>query len=175
MNMFNELISDLDLHDIPFSGRNYTWSNMQSDPLLVKLDWVLTSTNWAITYPATYIQPLSKPMSDHIPYTIHIGSSIPRAHSFRFENFWVDLPSFYDTVALHWNNSALYANAARNLSSRLKQVRSGLRKWSKEVSKLNKLIFNCNWVLMLLDGLEDQRALSHLETYFRTLVKEHLA
>lgn len=32
MNMFNELIADLDLHDIPFSGRNYTWSNMQNDP-----------------------------------------------------------------------------------------------------------------------------------------------
>ena len=28
MNMFNELISDLDLVEIPFSGREYTWSNM---------------------------------------------------------------------------------------------------------------------------------------------------
>ena len=27
MNLFNEAISDLDLVDIPFSGRNYTWSN----------------------------------------------------------------------------------------------------------------------------------------------------
>jgi hypothetical protein len=43
MNLFNEAISDLDLIDIPFSGRNYTWSNMQEDPLLVKLDWILTS------------------------------------------------------------------------------------------------------------------------------------
>jgi len=38
MNMFNELISDFDLVEIPFSGREYTWSNMQDDPLLVKLD-----------------------------------------------------------------------------------------------------------------------------------------
>jgi hypothetical protein len=28
MNMFNELISDLDLIEIPFSGRDFTWSNM---------------------------------------------------------------------------------------------------------------------------------------------------
>jgi hypothetical protein len=42
MNMFNEAIADQDLTDIPFSRRNFTWSNMQSDPLLVKLDWVFT-------------------------------------------------------------------------------------------------------------------------------------
>jgi hypothetical protein len=45
MNMFNELISGLDLIDIPFSCRSYTWSNMQSDPLMIKLDWVFTSSS----------------------------------------------------------------------------------------------------------------------------------
>ena len=29
MNLFNEAISDLDLVDMPFSGRNFSWSNMQ--------------------------------------------------------------------------------------------------------------------------------------------------
>lgn len=43
INLFNEIISDLGLVEIRFSGRNFTWSNMQSDPLLVKLDWVFTS------------------------------------------------------------------------------------------------------------------------------------
>jgi hypothetical protein len=38
MNMFNELIVDLDLVGVPFSGREFTWSNMQYDSLLVKLD-----------------------------------------------------------------------------------------------------------------------------------------
>lgn len=76
MNMFNELISDLDLHDIPFSGRHYTWSNMQADPLMVKLDWVFTSPNWAISYPATFVQPVSKLVSDHIPFAIHIGRDL---------------------------------------------------------------------------------------------------
>jgi hypothetical protein len=38
MNLFNKAISDLDLVEIPFSGRSFTWSNMQDDPLLVKLD-----------------------------------------------------------------------------------------------------------------------------------------
>lgn len=120
MNMFNELISDLDLAKTPFSGRSFTWSNMQTDPLMVKLDWVFTSPSWALSFPATFIQPLSKPVSDHIPYVIHIGSSIPKSNLLRFENHWVQHPGFLEIVDLHWNNSPFYANAARSLSAKIK-------------------------------------------------------
>ena len=74
-------------------------------------------------------------------------------------------------VDLHWNNLAVFANATKNLSSKLKQVRAGLKKWSKNLSKLSKLIYNCDWVLLLLDGLEDQRPLSNLEKSFKNLSK----
>lgn len=127
INLFNEAISDLDLVDIPFSGRNYSRSNMQDDPLLVKLDWVFTSVGWTLSFPATFVQPLSRPVSDHIPYALHIGSCIPKSKLFRFENFWVDHPGFLETVHLHWNSSPFFANAARNLSDKLKQVRAGLK------------------------------------------------
>ena len=119
MNMFNELISDLDLVDIPFSGRNYTWSNMQTNPLLVKLDWVFTSSTWTLSFPATFLQPLPRPISDHIPYVLHIGSSIPKSKMLRFENFRVDHLGFLKEVNLHWNSSRFFANAAKNLSTRL--------------------------------------------------------
>lgn len=131
MNLFNELISDLDLTDVPFSGKEYTWSNMQIDPLLIKLDWVLTSAPWSLTYPATHVQPLSRPISDHIPFVIHIGSNIPKSQLFRFENYWTQHPGFLETVTLHWNSSPVYGNAAKNLSSKLKHVRHGLRKGAR--------------------------------------------
>lgn len=175
MNMFNELISDLDLTDVPFSGKEFTWSNMQAQPLLVKLDWVLTSASWPLSYPATHVQPLSRPISDHIPYVIHIGSNIPKANVFIFENYWMEHPGFMENVIVHWNNSPMYANAAKNIASKLKHVRARLRKWSRNLSNLNKLIYNSNWVLMLMDGLEEQRSLSRLESAFIRLVKSHLA
>lgn len=46
---------------------------------------------------------------------------------------------------------------------------------SKKLSNLSRLIYNCQWVLLLLDGLEDQRSLSYLEMAFRDLVKNHMA
>jgi hypothetical protein len=32
--VFNEIISNLGLQKVPLKGRNFTWSNMQQDPLL---------------------------------------------------------------------------------------------------------------------------------------------
>lgn len=79
MQMFNNLISDLDLVDIPFSGRCFTWSNMQLDPLLIKLDWVFCNDNWSLKYPSTIVQSLSRPISDHTPFVISFGGNIPRS------------------------------------------------------------------------------------------------
>jgi hypothetical protein len=38
MLIFNEAISNLGLIELPMEGRIFTWSNMQNDPLLEKLD-----------------------------------------------------------------------------------------------------------------------------------------
>lgn len=143
MNMFNELIADLELVAVPFSGRCFTWSNMQDDSLLVKLDWVFTSAGWSLSFPATFVQPLPRPISDHIPYVLHIGSSILKSNLFRFENFW--------TINLHWNNSAFFANATKNLSRKFKQERAGLKAWSRNLSNLNKLIYNTGSFFCLMD------------------------
>jgi hypothetical protein len=38
MLLFNEAISNLGIIELPLKGRKFTWSNMQSSPLLEKLD-----------------------------------------------------------------------------------------------------------------------------------------
>lgn len=43
MMLFNDLIHHLYLVDIAFQGASYSWSNMQGNPLLEKIDWVFTS------------------------------------------------------------------------------------------------------------------------------------
>jgi hypothetical protein len=60
------------------------------------------------------------------------------------------------------------------LSGKLKVLRRGLKAWSQELSKLNKLINNSSYVLALLDCLEEQRTLSLIERNFRQLLKSHL-
>jgi endonuclease/exonuclease/phosphatase family metal-dependent hydrolase len=79
MLIFNDLISSHNWIDLPFTGRSFTWSNMQTPPLLVKLDWVFCSTDWLMAYPNSVVQPLSRPISDHVPYVTRFSSGILRA------------------------------------------------------------------------------------------------
>jgi hypothetical protein len=44
--VFNEVISNLGLQEIPLKERNYTWSNMQQNPILEQFDWCFTLINW---------------------------------------------------------------------------------------------------------------------------------
>jgi hypothetical protein len=50
MNLFNSIISGLGIFEIPLNIKNFTWSNMQSDPLLVQLDLCFTFINWTSSY-----------------------------------------------------------------------------------------------------------------------------
>lgn len=116
-----------------------------------------------------------KTISDHSPFVINIGTHIPKAKIFRFENYWLEFNGFLNVVDLHWSTSPYFANAAQTLNSKFKQVRKGLKQWSKELSKLGKLINNANFVIAILDGLEDQRPLNGPEAIFRQIVKKYLA
>jgi hypothetical protein len=84
--IFNEVISNLALQEIPLKGRNYTWSNRHHCPLLEQLDWCFTSANWISDYPNTLLIPLARTTSYHTPCMAQIGTSTPNASTFRFEN-----------------------------------------------------------------------------------------
>ena len=77
MLTFNDIIRQQNLTEIPIKGRNFTWSNMQQYPLLVQLDLFFTTLHWSTTYPATTLNPLGKPTSDHTPCVVSIQTNIP--------------------------------------------------------------------------------------------------
>jgi endonuclease/exonuclease/phosphatase family metal-dependent hydrolase len=87
MLLFNSLIQQHDLEEIPLKGRSYTWSNMQNSPLIEKLDWIFTSPAWTNKFPNTFASPMARLGSDHIPILIQVGTDIPKCNIFRFEEF----------------------------------------------------------------------------------------
>jgi exonuclease III len=98
MLLFNEAISNLGLIELPLKGRKYTWSNMQQSPLLERLDWFFSSSSWTVNYPLSIVFPLVKPTSDHVPCVVSIGTNIPKANVFRFENYWLQHSDFKNIV-----------------------------------------------------------------------------
>src|SRR4051812_15566712 len=98
MMQFNEAIHNLALVELPLKDRNYTWSNMQSAPLLEKIDWFFTSEHWTTVFPNTFVKSLAKTSSDHVPCCIEINTTMKKSTLFRFENFWLHHQDFLQTV-----------------------------------------------------------------------------
>ena len=174
MMLFNEFIRKQSLVELPIKGRSYTWSNMQNNPLLEQLDWHFTSVDWAAKYPNTVVMPLGKPTSDHVSCYVSIQSKIPKTKLFRFEDFWISQPSFFEVVQRSWSRRCYAPNAAAVLCKKLKNLRYDLKQWSRKISKLSGLIKNCNKTLLEIDGLVERRRLSVLEANFRLILKRHL-
>lgn len=112
---------------------------MQDDPLLEQIDWVFTSVNWISDYLDTLL-PVARPTSDHIPCKIQIGTNIPKAQTFRIENYWIDHPGFMDLVKSVWASNVRASNSATRISSKFNLLRAALKKWSKKLSNLSRLI-----------------------------------
>lgn len=172
--IFNDAIGHLGLVELPLKGRAFTWSNMQSEPLLEQLDWFFTMANWTIDFPNTAVLPLAKITSDHIPCKVVISTSIPKASLFRFESFWVEQIDFQETVMDCWSSTPELSDAARNISSKFKALRARLKHWSRNLSNLRLLINNCNNVISFLDTLEDRRGLFNPEANLRNAVKKQV-
>lgn len=58
MAMFADLISNLAMIDLPLSNQNFTWSNMQHQPSLAKLDRFLVLTEWDHIFPHCKVKAL---------------------------------------------------------------------------------------------------------------------
>ena len=172
--IFNDAIGHLGLVELPLKGRAFTWSNMQSEPLLEQPDWFFTSVNWTVSYPNTQVIPLAKITSDHIPCKVVIDTKIPRASIFRFENFWAEMSSFQDIVQDSWMQHTHQTDAASVLSTKFKRLRYSLKNWSKQFSNMKTFIANCNTVILHLDALEELRTLYNPEHNLRNILKTHL-
>lgn len=174
MLQFNAVISHLGLIDIPLKGRAYTWSNMQDDPLLERLDWFFTSPAWTLSYPNTLAFPLAMTTSDHVPCVIQIENSMPKCKIFRFENWRMEHDSFLPLVESVWKNSIHYADAAKRINAKMKILRKELKKWAKTLSNIKEDIINSNALIALLDGIENFRSLTAMEVDLRKNFKSHL-
>ena len=149
-------------------------SNMQDVPLLEQIDWFFTTVNWTCSYPNTMVLPLARTSSDHTPCVVSIKTMIPNANIFCFENYWVNLPGFFDCVKDSWYKPVHKKSSAVVITAKFKNLRHTLKIWHTNLSKVKSLTCDCNKVILCLDSLEEQRPHYLRESNIRRIVKVHL-
>jgi len=76
-------------------------------------------------------------------------------------------------VASVWNSDFAASTIASRVGAKFKLLHRVLRHWGNSLSKLNKVIKECNSVLLIIDRLEEGRTLSIQEANFRRIIKRH--
>jgi hypothetical protein len=75
------------------------------------------------------VLPLAKTRLDHVPFVVSIDTNILKARKFRFENYWVELPSFASCVSRSWSKESNQNYSSAILADKLKILRHGIKKW----------------------------------------------
>jgi hypothetical protein len=126
---------------------------------LEQLEWCFTTLSWTTSYPCTLMLPLETTLSDHTPCSVQIGTTIPKAQVFRFENYLFRQPGFIEIIQETWDSQVKTTNGATRIATKFKALRRVLKRWSKNISKLTNLIKERNEIILILDKLEEQRYL----------------
>ena len=60
---------------------------------------------------------MARPISDHLPCVIKIGTNIPKTRVVRFENFWLQHSTFKEVVVVAWNIPVGNLDAAKIINA----------------------------------------------------------
>jgi hypothetical protein len=174
MGRFRRLIDDLALKEIPLHGRQFTWSNKQNSPTLVKLDRVLCTVDWEELYPNCLLQSLASEDSDHCPLALGLKDNHSGSRRFHFESFWPQLDGFPEVVQLAWNSVPTSTCPFNTIDNKIKAVAKSLQSWSdKNVGHVSPQLALARELMHRLEIANDKWTLSSGKIWLKNSLKKH--
>jgi exonuclease III len=171
MGRFRRLLNDLVLKEIYLSGRRFTWSNERSPPTLSHIDRFLCTTDWEDLHGECHLRCLASVVSDHSPLLLDCNPSPATHRRFRFEEFWLRMDGFQDTVAGAWA-SVTDDDPFRRLVLRLQATARRLTSWSaRSVGNIRDKMAVSRELILRFDKAQEDRLLMPHEDWLRKQLK----
>jgi uncharacterized protein (DUF2249 family) len=151
-----------ELRDLPLNGGKFTWSNIQADPNLDRLDRILISKDWENLFPLSKIRNNPRILSDHNPLILCSELEVKKnTKQFSFETAWVSHPDYLAKVTEIWVRQVSAKNVVDKWCIKINRVKKFLKGWGQNIkghSKKHKKILKEE--LMNLEKMEEERSLS---------------
>ncbi|XP_028074640.1 uncharacterized protein LOC114277023 [Camellia sinensis] len=132
MKEFNEFINKCELTDLPMLGRKYTWCNAQENEKWSRIDRIMLSPEWLISFKLK-LWGLPRLLSDHCPLLIRKDERDWGPKPFKFINAWTLHPNFPSFVENTWKETTVRGGPGQALLQKLKLLKLALKKWNSEV------------------------------------------
>ena len=137
--MFNAIIEQAGLRELPLNGRQYTWANNQEDPTYEKLDRVLMCPAWEEKYPLAILQAFAREISDHTPLFLDTGETHTIRYTFRYENAWFLREGFKELTYKTWSKR-YRGDVLDRWQLRMRELRRKTKGWNKNMDAWYKKI-----------------------------------
>ncbi|RVX20328.1 Transposon TX1 uncharacterized 149 kDa protein [Vitis vinifera] len=131
MRDFDSFISESELLDPPLRNASFTWSNMQESPMCKRLDRFLYSNEWGQLFPQGIQETLIRRTSDHWPIALDTNPFMWGPTPFRFENMWLQHPSFKENFRNWWRGFQGNGWEGHKFMRRLQFVKAKAKEWNK--------------------------------------------
>jgi hypothetical protein len=175
MRHFCSALAFLGLKEIHLQNKKFTWSNERHRSALTQIDRFFCNTPWDVTFNEHTLHALFSSHSNHCPLILTRLSGPCQPRPFKFENFWMRLPRFQETVQQAWNLLTPHTEAFHRLGHKLHITAKALRQWSSTLISNAKLKFHmAQIVIQYLDTTQDTRTLSDAEFNIRHKLKKRL-
>ncbi|KAK8694894.1 hypothetical protein V6N13_072438 [Hibiscus sabdariffa] len=79
---FQDMVSDYGLHDLGYSGPNFTWSRGNCS---IRLDRCFGNAHWFERFPRSFLHHLLRMKSDHRPICLSTDDQVPATRSYAFK------------------------------------------------------------------------------------------
>ncbi|GKV50648.1 hypothetical protein SLEP1_g57349 [Rubroshorea leprosula] len=133
--VFNKMLNEVEVHDLPTAGSFFTWSNKRNlDPIAKKLDRLMVNQFWFDVFPNTTAEFLPPGCSDHCAglVDIKIPEETRDRKPFKFFNFWAKHENFLALVKQSWETNSVHGCYMFQLCKKLKALKLVLRKLNRE-------------------------------------------
>lgn len=176
MSRFPRTLNHLEVMEVPLLGRKFTWSNLQNNPTLTRIDRAFCTPAWENHLPNPVLHSLSSSTSDHCPLLI-LPFIAPRPKpKFRFESYCTEMQGFHGCVQEAWSRDVPTShNPMTTLHIKLSRTAKALRLWPKTLVPQGKLAMAiCREVIKQLETAQEFRQLSAQEVQFIKQMKARI-
>jgi hypothetical protein len=127
---FDEFLENLELMDLPLTGRNFTWFH-PNGVTMSRLDRILVSSSWCEIWGDPFVRVLDRDVADHCPLVLNCSSVDWGPKPFRFNNFWLQNREFKRVITEAWGLNNFEGWMGFILKEKLKSLKGVIKEWSR--------------------------------------------
>lgn len=132
MEEFQDFINKAALCDLPLIGRKYTWYK-ENGRAMSRIDRIVVSDSWLVTWPNIYLSGLKRKVSDHYPLVLKDRELNWGPKPFKTNDCWLLHDQFSWFVENQWKSTHIEGRKIFVFKEKLKSLKQALRKWNAEV------------------------------------------